>query len=210
MQIRSALNRSVSLKEAPLPRTFYEQPTLTVAQTLLGKYLCRKWRNSILVGKIVETEAYIGEDDPACHAARGKTNRNAVMYGPPGFAYIYFIYGMYYCLNVVTGGEGSPEAILIRALEPLEGAAQMITFRKTNTIQNLTNGPGKLCQAFHLDRSQNGIDLCGTELFITNGEIIQSANILNSKRVGIKVGVDHQWRFFIKDNSFVSRANPPR
>lgn len=172
----------------------------------MGKHLIRKWRNSYLIGKIVETEAYIGEDDPACHAARGRTNRNAVMYGPPGFAYIYFIYGMYHCLNVVTREEGFPAAVLIRALEPISGIERMMTFRKIKIAQNLTNGPGKLCQAFHLDRKQNGTDLCGREVFITKGEIIGRDQITSSKRIGIKVGVEHPWRFFIKDNSFVSRA----
>jgi DNA-3-methyladenine glycosylase len=189
----------------PLSKLFYSQSTLTLARALLGKHLCRKWRDSYLVGKIVETEAYIGEDDPACHAARGKTNRNAVMYGPAGFAYIYFIYGMYYCLNVVAREEGFPAAILIRALEPISGVSQMMAFRKTNNVHNLTNGPGKLCQALHLDRKQNGVDLCANELFISDGEMIRPGQIESSRRVGIKVGVDHQWRFFIGDNSFVSR-----
>ena len=189
----------------PLPGSFYSQSTLPLAKALLGKYLCRRWRDSLLVGKIVETEAYIGEDDPACHAARGKTNRNAVMYGPPGFVYIYFIYGMYHCLNVVTGEEGFPAAILIRALEPISGAARMMAFRKTKNVRSLTNGPGKLCQAFHLERKQNGLDLCGKELFIANGEKIQRNQIESSNRVGIKVGVDHPWRFFLRDNSFVSK-----
>lgn len=187
-----------------LPRSFYSQTTLTLAQVLLGKYLCRKWRGSYLVGRIVETEAYIGEDDPACHAAHGKTNRNAVMYGPPGFAYIYFIYGMYHCLNVVTGQEGFPAAILIRALEPILGVSRMMVSRKTRNVRNLTNGPGKLCQAFHLDRKQNGVDLCANELFIADGETIRRGQIESSERIGINVGMNHPWRFFVRDSSFVS------
>lgn len=189
-----------------LSQLFYQQPTLSVASALLGKYLCRKWKNSLIVGKIVETEAYIGEDDPACHAARGKTPRNTVMYGSPGVSYIYFIYGMYHCLNVVTESQGFPAAVLIRAVEPIDGIEHMKKFRKTEDVQNLTNGPGKLCQAFHLDRKQNGMDLCGMELFITDGEEIAGASIARSKRVGIKVGVDQLWRFFIKNNSYVSRG----
>jgi DNA-3-methyladenine glycosylase len=192
--------------QTPLPRSFYQQSTLSVASALLGKYLYRKWRNSYIVGKIVETEAYIGEDDPACHAARGKTRRNAIMYGPPGFTYIYFIYGMYFCLNVVTESEGFPAAVLIRAVEPIDGIEQMKKFRKIEDVQNLSNGPGKLCQAFHLDRKQNGMDLCGMELFITHGEEIAGTSVVRSKRVGIKVGVDHLWRFFIKNNSYVSKG----
>jgi DNA-3-methyladenine glycosylase len=193
-------------KKVPISRLFYQKPTLTVAKSLLGKYLCRKWRNSLLVGKIVETEAYIGEGDPACHAARGRTSRNAIMYGQPGFAYIYFIYGMYYCLNVVTEKEGFPAAILIRAAEPMSGIEQMKQFRKNDSMQKLTNGPGKLCQAFHLDRKQNGADLCGGEVFIINGEVINQDNIAKSKRVGIKVGTDHLWRFYLKNNIYVSKS----
>lgn len=189
-----------------LPRSFYQHPTLEIAKKLLGKYLCRKWNNLLLIGKIVEVEAYIGEDDPACHATVGKTHRNAIMYGSPGFAYVYFIYGMYYCLNVVTEKVGFPAAILIRAVEPVDGIEQMKRFRKTDSVQNLTNGPGKLCQAFHLDRKQNGMDLCGNILFIKNGEKISDINIKKSKRVGIKVGVDHLWRFFIQNSIFVSKG----
>lgn len=194
------------MKVTPLPRTFFEQPTLTVAQALLGKYLCRKWEDSYLIGKIVETEAYIGEDDPACHAARGKTLRNAVMYGPPGFAYIYFIYGMYYCLNVVTEAENFPAAVLIRAAEPVAGVEQMKRFRKTDKVRNLTSGPGKLCQAFHLQRKQDGTDLCGSDLFIANGEEILHDQIDCSKRIGVNAGKDRPWRFFVRDSPFVSKT----
>ncbi len=198
-------NFSAISKEIPLRRSFYKEPTLTVAKALLGKYLARKWKGSYIVGKIVETEAYIGEDDPACHAAKGKTPRNEVMFGPPGFAYIYFIYGMYYCLNVVTESEGFPAAVLIRAVEPTAGIEHMKHFRNMDSIQRLTNGPGKLCQAFNLDRTLNGEDLCGSNLFIMNGETIDDSQIERTRRVGIKVGVNHHWRFLIKRNAFVSR-----
>jgi len=141
----------------------------------------------LLVGKIVETEAYIGEGDPACHAARGKTPRNAVMYGPPGYAYIYFIYGMYFCLNVVTEEEGFPAAVLIRAVEPLTGIEKMAQLRKQTKPTALASGPGKLCQAFSLTREQNGLDLCTAgEVFLAEGE----------------------WRFFVKENPHVSRTTP--
>jgi DNA-3-methyladenine glycosylase len=201
------MTRTTEISEqSPLPRSFYQRPTLMVAKSLLGKYLCRKWKNLLLAGKIVEVEAYIGEDDPACHAAAGKTKRNSIMYGPPGFAYIYFIYGMYNCLNVVTGHEGFPAAVLIRAVEPIAGIEQMKRLRKNDSLLKLTNGPGKLCQAFHLNRRQNGTDFCGTELFIMNGEEINTENIATSKRVGIKVGVDHLWRFSLKNNIYVSKG----
>lgn len=195
----------ISEKNA-LPRAFYQQSSLSVARALLGKYLCRKWKNVFLVGKIVEVEAYIGENDPACHAARGRTSRNEIMYGQPGFAYIYFIYGMYYCLNVVTEKEGFPAAILIRAVEPISGIERMKWLRKNDSVQKLTNGPGKLCQAFHLNRKQNGKDLCGKELFIMNGEEIAGASVARSKRVGIKIGIDHLWRFYLKNNIYVSKG----
>ncbi|MFQ5583428.1 MAG: DNA-3-methyladenine glycosylase, partial [Calditrichia bacterium] len=156
-------------------------------------------------GMIVETEAYIGEEDPACHAAVGKTMRNEVMYGPPGRAYIYFIYGMYYCLNVVTEPEGYPAAVLIRALQPIAGMDKMMVLRNQKQIHQLTNGPGKLCQALNLDRSQNGEDLCGKRLFITPGITIPPQNIVVSKRIGIRVGKEFRWRYYIKENQFVSK-----
>lgn len=189
----------------PLPPLFYKEPTLVVAQKLLGKYLVRRLGSEYLRGMIVETEAYIGEEDPACHAAVGKTMRNEVMYGPPGRAYIYFIYGMYYCLNVVTEPEGYPAAVLIRALQPITGMDKMMALRNRKQIPQLTNGPGKLCQALHLDRSQNGEDLCGKRLFITQGINIAPQDIVAAKRVGIRVGKEFRWRYYIKENQFVSK-----
>ena len=192
------------LNSSPLPRSFYDRPTEIVARELLGKYLVRRIDNICLVGKIVETEAYIGENDPACHAARGYTNRTSIMYGPPGYAYIYFIYGMYNCLNAVTEREGFPAAVLIRALEPIQGIEQMKRFRQRKDIHSLTNGPGKLCQALQLDRSLNGADLCGDILFIAPGEKIPDEQIVCSSRVGIRKGTEHLWRFYIGGNPFVS------
>ncbi len=193
----------------PLPRKFFDRPTLEVARDLLGHYLVRRLENKILVGKIVETEAYIGEGDPACHAARGKTRRNAVMYGPPGYAYIYFIYGMYYCLNVVTEREGFPAAVLIRALEPLMGIETMEHLRKQSKRAQLTNGPGKLCQALALTRDQNGLDMCiPGEIFIAEGQPVPDDQVIVDGRIGIREGNEHPWRFFIKDSPFVSRPKP--
>jgi DNA-3-methyladenine glycosylase len=188
-----------------LPRFFYGRATLTVARELLGAYLVHRLDNHTqLVGKIVETEAYVGEDDPACHAARGRTNRTEIMYGLPGYAYIYFIYGMYYCLNAVTEREGFPAAVLIRAVEPVDGIEPMRNFRHHVKPRQLTNGPGKLCQAFALDKSQNGADLCGDKLFIAAGNSPAEQEIITTPRTGIREGREHYWRFFIKDNPFVS------
>ncbi|MHA1675849.1 MAG: DNA-3-methyladenine glycosylase, partial [Candidatus Njordarchaeales archaeon] len=137
------------LDRAPLNRNFYERYTVDVARDLLGKVLVRVLSSEqILAGIIVETEAYRGQDDPASHAYGRKTPRNAIMYGKPGYSYVYFIYGMYHCLNVVTEPEGVPAAVLIRAVEPIFGIELMKKYRNTDKISNLTNGPGKLCQAF--------------------------------------------------------------
>ncbi len=189
----------------PLPRSFFDRPTLTVARELLGQLLVRQLEDQLLIGRIVETEAYIGEGDPACHAARGKTPRNAVMYGPPGYAYIYFIYGMYFCLNVVTEAEGFPAAVLIRALEPVAGIPVMQQLRGQQKLTRLTSGPGKLCQALQLTREENGLDLCQPgELFIARGEPVPNEQVVVDGRIGIKEGNEHPWRFFIKDNPHVS------
>ena len=200
-----AIESHTALPLVPLPRSFFERPTLTVARELLGHLLVRQLGKDLLLGRIVETEAYIGEGDPACHAARGKTPRNAIMYGPPGYAYIYFIYGMYYCLNVVTESEGFPAAVLIRALEPLEGIATMQHLRGQKKLTQLTSGPGKLCQALQLTRKENGLDLCESgKLFIARGHPVPDEEVVVDGRIGIKEGNEHPWRFFIKNNPHVS------
>ena len=142
-----------------LSRFFYERPTLEVAKELLGKLLVRMWDGKRISGIIIETEAYIGEDDPACHASVGKTPRNCIMYGQAGFAYVYFIYGMYFCLNVVTERYGFPAAVLIRALEPVEGIEWMKKWRNKDKLSELTSGPGKLTQALFITKELNGVDL---------------------------------------------------
>src|SRR3972149_5107561 len=135
-----------------LGKDFFNRPTLTVAQDLLGMILVRKINSNLLTGMIVETEAYVGEDDPASHAYGGMTPRNKLMYGPAGLAYIYFIYGNHYCLNFVTEPEGFPAAVLIRALQPLAGLEQMFANRVgINSVVQLCNGPGKLCQTLQID-----------------------------------------------------------
>jgi len=186
----------------PLSRSFYNRPTLLVAKELLGTFLVHQMNaHQQLIGKIVETEAYIGEDDPACHAARGRTSRTEIMYGPPGYAYIYFIYGMYYCLNAVTEREGFPAAVLIRAVQPVAGVELMQELRGNARPRELANGPGKLCQAFGLDKSLNGADLCGSKLFIATGSSPEPDEIATSPRIGIRAGKEHPWRFYIKRDS---------
>lgn len=187
-----------------LKRGFYNRPTLSVAKDLLGKHLVVKDGKKILSGKIVEAEAYIGSDDPACHAHRGMTPRNRVMFGPPGHAYIYFTYGMYHCLNLVTEKEGFPAAVLIRAIEPVQGVELMMKRRKTKSMKNLTSGPGKLCQALGLDRSLNGADLCSEEIWVEDRKE-KTGKIKSTSRVGVTNGKNKKWRFYISDSEFVSK-----
>lgn len=192
-----------------LRREFYRRSTLTVARELLGKRLVSVMGGQRLSGLIVEVEAYIGEGDAACHAARGRTPRNEAMYGPPGHAYVYFIYGMHHCLNAVTEKEGFPAAVLIRALEPLEGLEIMRRYRLGQPDRELTNGPAKLCQAMAIDRGFNGVDLCAGEvLFLEEGRIVAQEEIRASPRIGIKaseVARSVPWRFYLQGNDFVSR-----
>jgi DNA-3-methyladenine glycosylase len=192
-----------------LGRDFYRRSTLTVARELLGKRLVRVVDDQRLSGLIVEVEAYIGEDDAACHAACGRTPRNAAMYGPPGVAYVYFIYGMHHCLNAVTEEEGFPAAVLIRALEPLEGLEIMRCHRPSKPDGELTNGPAKLCQVLAIDKSFNRADLCtGEVLFIEEGRTVAQQEIEASPRIGIKadeLARSVPWRFYVKGNDFVSR-----
>lgn len=189
-----------------LPRPFYLQPTLTVAKNLLGKYLVRKTPRTTLIGKIVEVEAYMGERDPASHAYRGKTKRNEVMFWQGGHLYVYFTYGMHYCANVVTGNEDIAHAVLLRAVEPVEGIGFMKQQRGSHMQDRmLTNGPAKLCQAFAVDRKANGADLLGNVIFIAEGERISPSHILSSRRIGITRAMNHRWRFYVGDNRWVSR-----
>lgn len=187
----------------PLLRKFYQQPTLKVAKELLGKYLVREINGSFLIGKIVETEAYVGENDLASHASKGKTLRNQVMYGPPGHAYIYFIYGMYFCLNVVTEKEGFPAAVLIRALEPTDESLGS----KARSLE-VASGPGKLCRWMKITKEFNGWDLTkGQKLWVEDrGE--SDFEIEASLRIGVDYSgkwAKKPWRFCIKGNEFVSK-----
>ena len=206
-----------------LPRDFYLRPTLKVARDLLGKVLVRRWRTGMLSGRIVETEAYLGTMDPASHAYRGMTGRNEVMFDIGGHLYVYFTYGMHYCCNVVTEEPGVAHAVLIRAMEPLEGIRFMARNRnialpaKTNDqlpasiLHQLCSGPGKLCQALAITRNENGADLCGSAIWIAEDPDQQVRPLFAATtRVGITVGTAHEWRFYVKDNPFVSRGKPVR
>lgn len=189
-----------------LPKEFYLQKCLTVARALIGKILVRIKGNKIYSGIIVETEAYLGEKDPAAHSFIGKTKRNEVMFSEGGVTYVYFTYGNHYCFNVVTEKEHTAHAVLIRAVEPLLGIDEMKKNRRTNDIYNLTNGPGKLAQAFEIDKNLNGANLNGNEIFIVENEE-NDYKILRSKRIGITKNSEKPYRFYAKDNLFVSRIN---
>jgi len=180
-------------------RKFFNQPTIELAKALLGKYLV--FGN--LRGKIVETEAYLYRDDPGCHAARGLTPRNAPMFGTAGRTYVYFIYGMYYCLNVVSGKPGEGEAVLIRAIEPLEGIDVMKERRKTDKVENLCSGPGKLALAFGITKAHNNLCLLTGEIQIHTSR--EKPIVQTSARIGLSAGQDLELRFFIAGNRFVSK-----
>lgn len=190
-----------------LGRSFYERYTPTVAKDLLGCVLVRVIDGVGLSGRIVETEAYRGSSDPASHAYRGRTRRNEVMFGPPGHAYVYFIMGAHFCLNLTTEQEGSPAAVLIRALEPIRGLELMKRNRRSKDIGRLTSGPGNLTRALAIDRELNGEDVVISErLFLESGE--KAAEIGVSSRVGVGSGKSAKWRFFVKSSRFVSKGRP--
>ncbi len=186
-----------------LPRSFYLRPTLTVAEKLLGKYFVRVLPKGKLVGKIVEVEGYL-PDDVASHSYRGQTKRNEVMFKQGGHLYVYFTYGMHFCANVVTEHEGVGAAVLLRGIEPIEGIDFMEKHRGLSGF-NLTNGPAKICQAFSIGRKENGTDLTDSTIYITEGEEMTSNQVATSSRIGIRNGTEKQWRFYIKDNPWVSK-----
>ena len=194
-----------------LPKDFYLDDPVIIAPKLLGKILVRKIDNITLAGQIVEVEAYRGEDDPAAHSFSGQTNRNDVMFRKGGLLYVYFTYGMHFCSNVVTGGEGNGWAVLIRGIEPLEGIGTMAVnrFNKTDITKrekiNLTNGPAKICQAFSIARNENGCDLIGDEIYLLDAPQIKKNSIVVTTRIGIKKAVDYKWRFYIKNNPYISK-----
>ena len=186
-----------------VPRGFYLDPPDLVAQKLLGKLLVR----GEMVGRVVEVEAYFGETDAAAHAFSGKTARNAVLFGPPGYAYVYFIYGMYFCLNVSCEREGRGAGVLFRALEPISGLEAMARNRGLIRVAALTSGPGRLCQAFGVTRERdNGADLTSpkSDLQIQDDGFVAS-DVLVTPRIGISKEADRPARFLLAGNSFVSR-----
>jgi DNA-3-methyladenine glycosylase len=187
-----------------LDREFYCRNTLKVARDLLGKKLVRRVNGLVLSGMIVETEAYCGREDSACHAHRGKTPRNAVMFGEPGHAYVYFTYGMHYMLNLVTEEAENPCAVLIRAIAPLEGIEAMEARRKRKGA-DLTDGPAKLCQALAIDKTFNGWDLTiGKALWVEDYRKIPDKSVMTTPRIGIdyaeKQHRDAPWRFLFKQD----------
>ena len=197
-----------------LPREFYDRPTLEVARDLLGKVLVHRRNGVVTSGAIVEVEAYIGESDPACHAAPGRTRRNAPLYGLPGFSYVYLNYGIHYLVNVVTESEHSPAAVLIRALEPCEGVPAMRR-RRARAMKgrrpqrdglsehDLCRGPGNLTMAMGITLSENQLDLSGPRLFVEDrGEVPEA--IAWGTRVGIRVGTERPWRAWLPDHPAVS------
>lgn len=202
-----------------LAKEFYKREALDVAKDLLGKILVREKDGKVIKGKIVEVEAYIGPDDKGAHTYKNKrTKRTEAMFGEAGRTYIYLIYGMYNCINAVTNEIDKPEAVLIRALEPVSGLSTMAKNRydkdlddlSKKQINNLTDGPGKLCMALDIDRSLNKEDLNGNKVYIEYPEVKEDFTILRSKRIGIdyaEEAIDYLWRFYIKDNKYVSVKN---
>ena len=194
-----------------LPREFYTRPdVLEVARDLLGKKLVVPGRNGARVsGIIVETEAYRGPEDRASHAWNGRrTKRTETMYGAGGTAYVYFVYGMYHQFNVVTSVEDIPHAVLVRALEPSEGLAVMCRRRRGRSEYELTSGPGRLCLALGIDRKLDKADLLGDRVWLEDGISISPRQIARGPRIGIDYAekwIDKPWRFWVKDNPFVSR-----
>ena len=190
-----------------LPRAFYERETEIVAREMLGTVLECETSAGIASGIIVETEAYLGEHDLACHAAAGRTARTETLYGPPGTSYVYFIYGMYWCFNAVTRAEGLPSAVLVRAVEPLAGIDLMR--KRRSLIRNevdLTSGPGKLCTALGIEGSMSAKSLQRKPLVIREGDGIPDDKVEVTTRIGITRSADWPLRWIVKGNRFVSRG----
>lgn len=193
-----------------LPEKFFQRNVLKIASELPGKYLVKKDGPKYLAGKIVEVEAYAEKIDEASHSFRGKTKRNELMFEAEGKLYVYFIYGNHFCCNVVCDKEGVGSAVLIRAIEPLDEVELMAQrrFRKSEISEkeflNLANGPGKICNAFGISKIENGVDLCGDDIFLAEGDKVPKKNIVSATRIGITKSKDLPWRFYLKGNPFVS------
>jgi DNA-3-methyladenine glycosylase len=189
----------------PLPHAFYHRAPVEVARDLLGKTLWRRSETGLAAGIIVETEAYSGVDDPASHAWRGRTQRNAVMFGPPGHAYVYFTYGMHHCLNAVTGPTGQASAVLLRAIEPIVALELMRERRGAYILdRDLARGPGRLCQALGITTADDGTDLAGDALWISETLDAPDLLIVATPRIGITRAAERPWRFVICDSRYVS------
>lgn len=194
-----------------LNESFYKRKLLVVAKELLGKVIVKKTDGILLSGRIVEVEAYDGKTDKAAHTYIGKTKRNEVMFSKGGLLYIYMSYGVHYCCNVVTGNEGEGTAVLIRAVEPVDGIEIMIENRfgrkklGDSEMCNLTNGPGKVCKAFNITYEHYGTDLTGNKIYLIESQLKNGEKIGRSKRIGISKSKELPWRFFIKGNPYLSR-----
>jgi len=192
-----------------LLRPFYARYSPDVARELLGCVLVRRIGGRTLSGRIVEVEAYRGSDDPASHSYRGPTKRSSIMFGEAGHAYVYFSYGNHWLLNLTTEAEGQPGAVLVRALEPVEGVEEMARNRGVSEVARLTNGPGKLTKALSIDGSFNGEDLVKSKrLYVLDKE--EPARARASARIGISKGQERQWRYFVEGNPFVSKMKALR
>jgi len=199
--------RSRLAPQLPLPRDFYNRDTELVARDLLGMILECRTRDGVASGRIVETEAYLGEHDLACHAVAGRTSRTAPLYGPPGIAYVYFIYGMYWCFNAVTRAEHLPSAVLVRAIEPIQGLDLMRQRRpKAKRDIDLTNGPGKLCIALGIGERHNWLPLQSPPLVIRAGEPVTDRDVSVTPRIGISRSAEWPLRWFVTGNQFVSKT----
>lgn len=200
-----------TINSCKLPRNFYTRPVLTVAKELIGKIIVKKEKDKILTGRIVEVEAYDGKIDEAAHTFIGKTKRNEVMFNEGGYLYVYFTYGAHFCCNIVTGKKDHGTAVLIRAVEPIDGIDTMIKRRfgrklkSENEIFNLTSGPGKVCKAFGIKREHSGLDLTEDMVYLLDAPKLKRSKIGVSKRIGISKSVDLPWRFFEKGNPYLSR-----
>ena len=204
---RSARRPAAPPSGAPLATEFYARDTETVARELLGCILECHTPEGIASGRIVETEAYIGEHDLACHAAAGRTARTAPLYGPPGHSYVYFIYGVHWCFNAVTRDEGEPSAVLVRALEPVDGVDLMRTRRPAARRDvDLTNGPGKLCAALGIHGAHNAIPLQRPPLVVRAGDPVPASRVHITPRIGIREAADWPLRWIVADSPYVSRT----
>ena len=190
----------------PLPPDFYDRATEDVARDLLGAVLEHRTAEGVVRGRIVETEAYLGPHDPACHAVAGLTARTRTLHGPPGTAYVYFIYGMHWCFNAVTREQGHGSAVLIRAVEPLSGLELMRRRRGVAGDVSLTSGPARLCDAFAITRDQDGGRLDRGPLRILQGIDVPDEDVVISPRIGIRKAADWPLRFHVRGNRFVSRG----